>query len=108
MKKLVSVLFVFAILFSLCGNVEGNAKTTKKETYREKYCKQVKKISTDALTKMTPEKFSYSYLDMDPIVTLKGPKYNVKTGNYDDHKLEYIKIVAKEDGTLTFGASCII
>ena len=103
MKKFINVLLFFVISVSLCGNVDGNAKTTQKETYREKYCKQVKKISTDDLKKMTPEKFSYSYLDMDPIVTLKGPKYNVKTGNYDDHKLEYIKIVAKENGTLTFG-----
>ena len=53
---------------------------------------------------MTPEKFSYSFIDMKSIATLKGPKYNSKTKNYDDRKYEYVRIDIKKDGTLTFSA----
>ena len=100
-KKFIS--FLSFILISLCilNSVEITAKA-KKETYREKYCEQIKKITTNSLEKMTPEKFSYSFLDMKSIATLKGPKYNMKTKNYDARKMEYVRIDVKKNGTLTF------
>jgi hypothetical protein len=100
-KKFVTFLSFLLITLCLLNNYEINAKA-KKETYREKYCEQVKKITTNSLEKMTPEKFSYSFYDMKSIATLKGPKYNVKTKNYDDRKMEYVRIDVKKDGTLTF------
>ncbi|MCR5206817.1 MAG: hypothetical protein K6E47_17445 [Lachnospiraceae bacterium] len=93
--------FIISITCILANSTEVNAKT-KEKTYKEKYCKQVKKITTNSLEKMTPEKFSYSFIDMKSIATLKGPKYNSKTKNYDDRKYEYVRIDVKKDGTLTF------
>ncbi len=100
-KRIITFLSLFLVIICILNNFEVSAKT-KKQTYREKYCKQVKKISTNSLEKMTPEKFSYSFIDMKSIATLKGPKYNSKTKNYDDRKMEYVRIDVKKDGTLTF------
>jgi len=103
MKKGLVSLFVVSIIFVLLLSGTDVSAKTKKKSYREKYCKLVKTISSDDLVRMTPEKFSYSFIDMNTLAVLKGPKYNVKTGNYDDAKYEYVKIVAKEKGTLSFG-----
>lgn len=101
MKK-INVFILCVILIGIMLDLEPKEIFAKEKSYRKSSCKQIMELFTDNLATIKPEKFSYSWIAMPSTVTLRGPKYNPKTKNYDLNKCEYIKINANKTGTLLF------